>query len=304
MSFIALIIALLLEQRLPLDYARYVARPGNAALAFLEARLNAGNHRQGMYAALIALGLPFFCLLALYIAFLDRPLLAFALNVACLYFTMGFRQFSHFYTDIQLALRIADSERARDLLGKFLTSQMQAVPPMKGDGDIAHLAIETALLASFRHVFAVIFWFAVLPGPLGAVAYRTLHLMAHDWRGKGEFGRFANQLFEAAEWLPARATAIAFAVVGNFEDAIYCWRRGCFHGHDKNMGVVLASGAGALGIRLGMQNAPENALAADADAMQSAIGLVWRAVLLLLLLLLLLWLAGLAGSLSYQGAVS
>ena len=107
-----------------------------------------------------------------------------------------------------------------------------------------------------------------------------------------------------------RLTAAGFAVVGNFEDAIYCWRSQSGKWSDnpfgRGIGIVLASGAGALGVRLGMpvaENGEPTDRAevgigdeADVDFMQSAVGLVWRALLLWLSLILLIGLAGLLGS--------
>ena len=104
-------------------------------------------------------------------------------------------------------------------------------------------------------------------------------------------------------------TAAGFAIVGNFEDAIYCWRTQAAKwpdtGYGAGIGIVLASGAGALGVRLGMPFVEAGEIAdraelgtgddADVDFMQSAVGLVWRALVLWLLLLLLLGLASLVG---------
>jgi hypothetical protein len=42
-----------------------------------------------------------------------QPLLAFLLGIGVLYLTMGFRQFSHFFTNIHLALRRGDIDEAR-----------------------------------------------------------------------------------------------------------------------------------------------------------------------------------------------
>ncbi|CAH2904295.1 MAG: Similar to cobalamin biosynthesis protein CbiB [uncultured Paraburkholderia sp.] len=41
-------------------------------------------------------------------------MLTFLWNVAVLYFTLGFRQFSHYFTDIHLALNNDDVPRARN----------------------------------------------------------------------------------------------------------------------------------------------------------------------------------------------
>lgn len=224
--------------------------------------------------------------------------------MAVLYLTMGFRQFSHFYTDIQLALRLGDVERARELLAEWQGQPVSRCSP----GDIARISIEAALAASHRHVFAILLWFVLLPGPLGALLYRLAHLLATHWRQRGpedSFGKFPQQIFVIVDWLPVRLTAAAFAVVGNFEDAVYCWRSQATQWDDPELGIVLSSGAGALGVRLGVPSSETDALAesgelgvgeaADADFMQSAVGLVWRAIVLWLMMLFLLGLASLVG---------
>jgi cobalamin biosynthesis protein CobD/CbiB len=297
MTLLSLILALLWEQRAPLDYARWVVRPVFAWAGWLERYFNAGSYQQGIAASLLALLVPLAPLLVIYILCLDSLILI-VFNVLALYLTMGFRQFSHFYTDIQMALRLDDVERARALLSEW---RGEETPARAGAGEIAQLAIETALTASHRHVFAVIFWFALLPGPLGAVLYRISHLVSKAWSDHGDFGAFAKEIFRYLDWLPSRVTAIAFAIVGNFEDAVFCWRNHASRWYDYELGIVVASGAGALGIRLNSpkqvfpQGEPGAGEAAGVDSMQSATGLVWRATLLWCLLLLLLWLARLVG---------
>jgi cobalamin biosynthesis protein CobD/CbiB len=235
-----------------------------------------------------------------------NPILAWALNVGVLYLTMGFRQFSHYYTDIQLALRLGDLERARHLLSEW---QGRATYNL-GSEDIARLSIEGALGASHRHVFGVLVWFVILPGPCGALLYRLSAVIAERWGVKkspenNDFSIFPVQVFGMIDWLPLRATASAFAIVGDFEDAVYCWRTQPQQWPDRDLGIVLASGAGALGVQLGspvadgveVSDRAELGLGdpADVDFMQSAVGLVWRATVLWMLLLFLLGLASLVG---------
>jgi len=298
MTLFSLILALLLEQRLPLDYARWVVRPVSTVAAWLERYFNAGSYQQGVAATLLALFLSLFPFILLYIVCWDTLIPAFALNFLALYLCMGFRQFGHFYTDIQMALRLDDVDRARALLSEW---RGETLPEHMKPGEIAQLSIETAFITSHRHIFAVIFWFALLPGPLGAILYRVSHLLNEAWREQEDFGRFASEAFRCLEWLPARATAAAFAIVGNFEDAVFCWRNQPSHWYYGELGIVVASGAGALGIQLNPQkqtdlpNIPDTDETADADSMQSALGLIWKVTLLWCLLLLLSWLARLVG---------
>jgi cobalamin biosynthesis protein CobD/CbiB len=159
-------------------------------------------------------------------------------------------------------------------------------------------------------VFAVLLCYVLLPGPSGAVLYRLAAIVRERWRGKGvavdsEFSTFSGRAFGIIDWLPSRATAAGFAIVGDFEDAVHCWRTQASQWPERDEGIVIASGAGALGVQLGLS--PVDGVeaadrtqfglgdAADVDFMQSAVGLVWRATVLWMLLLFLLGLASLAG---------
>ena len=161
------------------------------------------------------------------------------------------------------------------------------------------MSIELGLIGSHRHVFGPIAWFIVL-GPAGAILYRSGAILAEKWGVQrdaefGEFGLFAQRFFVWFDWVPARLTAASFAIVGNFEDAIYCWRTQAAAWAGRARGILLASGGGALGVRLGdplheaagVEFRPELGLGdeADADYMQSAVGLIWRALVLWMFLI-------------------
>ena len=306
MSFLALVAALLIEQWRPLADRRYLFAAVASYAAFLERLFNAGETRQGAIAWLIAVVPPLLGVGLVYTAVYNTSLLlALLLNIAALYLTMGFRQCSHYFTDIRLALKEDDVARARDIL-----SGWRGVSCGHLDREaVTRLAIEEALITSHRRVFAVVFWFVLLPGPTGAILYRLAMSFDRRWGAQTapeleSFGKFASRAFAALDWLPARFTAAAFAVVGDFENAVYCWRTQASNWPDPGLGVVLASGAGAMGVRLGMPildksdvvDRPELGLGESADTghLDSTVGLVWRALVMWLLLLLLVSLAGAA----------
>jgi len=309
MTFLSILCVLVLEQFRAAPAARIQAWQA-AYAGFVERHFNGGEGRHGMAAWMVGAALPALALLAVQTA-LDfaHPLLRFVLDVAVLYLAVGFRQFSHFYTDIQLALRMGEVERARQLLGEWRGGDVERLDA----AEVARLTIEQGIVSSHRHVFAPLFWFMVL-GPAGAVLYRLGDGMARSWSRpawageiSGDFGRFAARTFEWLDWLPARLTAATFAVVGDFEDAVYCWRTQAGQWSDAATGILLASGAGALGIRLGqplpdatagVEARPELGLGDDVDVehLQSAVGLMWRALVLCVSLLALLTLASWAGS--------
>ena len=307
MTLFALIIALLAEQVRPLPVERAVLNPLRALSQGLSQRFSGGRAADGrlVWGMVVVSGTVLAAVLY-YLLWDLHPVFAFAFNVAVLFLTMGFRHESHFFADIHLALRMGEIERARSLLSAWRGGDCSEADA----GEVARLAIEQALVAAHRNVFGAAFWFVILPGPSGAVMYRLVRFFADEWgRGaaaeSGASAGFARRMFEWIDWLPVRLTAALFSVVGDFEDAIYCWRTQALLWPDKSSAILIASGGGALGVRLGMPvhesgevvDRPEMGQGGDADAdhMQGTVGLVWRALLVFLFLLALVGLAGWVG---------
>ncbi|MDH4190749.1 MAG: CobD/CbiB family protein [Betaproteobacteria bacterium] len=295
MSVLAIVAALLIEQWRPLGDRRFYLALLAGWAAWLERSFNAGEARQGNVAWMVAV-LPAVCGAILAHALFTRMGLLFSLafDVAALYFTLGFRQSSHYFTDIKIALDAGDLDRACDLIAQW---RMES-PVARSREEVIGLAIEQALLASHRHVFGVLLWYLVLPGPSGAILYRLAAYLHARWSGMGAFGRLARQAFALLEWPAVRLTGVAFAVVGDFEDAIYCWRSQARAWSDPNAGIVLSAGAGALGVHLGgsvrqvegAEVRPDLGLGevADRSHLDSTVGLVWRALVLWVFVLVVL----------------
>ena len=223
-------------------------------------------------------------------------------------------------------LEEGDEDRARERLAHWQQVDVGALPR----SEIVRHVIEYSVLAAHRHVFGVLAWFSVLAalglGPSGAVLYRLAEFVSRHWHHRERSGaQPASQSLQQAsvrawtiiDWLPARMTALSFAVVGSFEEAIEGWR---FHAQrfpNDNDGVVLAATAGAINVRLGgealraradlqtPQGLEIEADMGDSDStpgrepevghLRSVVGLVWRSVVVWMLLLALLTLARLLG---------
>lgn len=297
MTFLSLLAALVLEQAWPLRRENPVHDGYGRYLRYLERQFNGGERRHGVIAWLLgvlaAVAVAAGAHHALHAA---SPLAGWLWSIAVLYLTMGFRRFSHAFTAVHEALRAGDVATAREVLGKWRGESATEFTA----GEIARVSIEQGLLASHRHVFGTLFWFVVL-GPAGAVLYHAAGLLADAWAARpgaepGEFGWWAERAFFWLDWMPARLTAASFAVVGDFEDSAYCWRTQAAGWLAQAPGIVLAAGGGALGVRLGdavhqhgtLHYRPEFGLGdeADADAMQHAVGLIWRALVLWMFLIL------------------
>jgi adenosylcobinamide-phosphate synthase len=303
MTFFSLISALLLERWRPGSDRNRIILLFLSYADSLERYFNTGVRRHGI-AAWVAAVIPVLILAGwiYYLLYSLNPLLAWAWNVITLYLTMGFRQFSYSLTEVREALKNGDLFLARDLLKELHGVEAGDLSSQ----EVARTAIEMGLVYSHRYVFGIIICFALLPGPLGAILYRLAELLSERWGSRQDaFGDFAVKAFEIIDWLPARLTAMSFAIAGNFEDAIYCWRAQAASWVDSNQGIILASGAGALGVCLGdpveaagsKHYRPELGVGeeADMDFLQSTIGLAWRTLVLWLLLLLLLEIASWAG---------
>jgi cobalamin biosynthesis protein CobD/CbiB len=95
------------------------------------------------------------------------------------------------------------------------------------------LVIVESILAAHRHVFGVLAWYSILAalglGPAGALFYRLSDMAAHGWPKFLEQHKLpvseaaceaASHAWQVVDWLPSRITAMGFAVVGSFEEAI------------------------------------------------------------------------------------
>jgi len=306
MTLLSLIFALGLEQVRPLGNRNRVWLLFTRYANHLERNLNAGSLRHGVFAWLAAILPPI--VLSIVVYYLLRavsPILGLAWNVFVLYLTMGFRHFSSAFSEISLALAEGRELDARKALADW-TGQSSGELSVN---EIARLAIEQGVTDSYRFVFGTMFWFVILPGPAGALLYRLSQMLYQKWGNRPEsddaFGICPDRMATWLDWLPVRLTAASFAVMGDFEDDVYCWRSQARAWGNYANGVLLASAAGALGIRLGdplkqdytVKFRPELGLGDDADPnyLRSAVGLIWRSALLWLLVVLLMSVARLLG---------
>jgi adenosylcobinamide-phosphate synthase len=329
MSFFAILFALLIEQARPLSRSNPIHAGLRAWALSVSRNFDAGKPHNGWVAWSLAVLFPALVTLGIHWALLWGLGWPFAMvwSVAVLYVTLGFRQFSHHFTGIRDALEAGDEEAARERLADWQQVDVVALPR----SEIVRHVIEYSVIAAHRHVFGVLACFSILAalglGPTGAVLYRLAEFVSRYWHPKQRAGahpasawlqRASAQAWWFIDWLPTRLTALSFAVVGSFEEAIDGWR---FHAQrfpNDNDGVVLAATAGAINVRLGGESLkaraevqPAQGLEIDADIMgdsdstpgrepevghlRSVVGLVWRSVVVWMLLLALLTLARLLG---------
>lgn len=291
MSLLALLVALLARNAWPGDGRQPLQALYGRLCVSTARRLDAGDRNSGVFAwfALMAVVLgPLILVSAL--AATIHPAVLWLVEAAVLFASLRFLATVRELGAIEAELRDGRVAPAANRL-----AQWQGEPVEVDDaGSVARLAAEQALREAHHGAFALLFWYLVLPGPVGLVLYPLAHRAARTWEqgieaGDRDFGWFAARAFHLIDWIPQRLSAFVFAVVGDFEDALFCWRAQAAQWLRPEDGVVLASGAGALGVRLGDPISRGGALIdrpqlgtgdpASEEALASLQGLLWRSLI-------------------------
>ncbi len=306
MTWFSVLSALLLLHFLPFSGTARVQSAYTQLAQAIEARFNVGDQHSGAAAYLVLLlGLVAPLALLYLLLAMIHPLLAWLCNVAVLYVSITFWLHLKAFRVVRAALQAGNAECANAALQSWSGRAHLAVQP----DQISRLGIEKIIVNAHYGLFGSVFWFCVLPGPIGVILYQATWTAQRAWTHPepesaphvSSFAWLARDVWRVMDYVPQRLTALMFAVLGNFEDALFCWRDQADGWIDPDHGIVLASAAGALGVRLGgaittlhgISARPELGLgeSADADSMANAEGLLWRMLVLWVVALLFVFIA-------------
>ncbi|AGA35126.1 Adenosylcobinamide-phosphate synthase [Thioalkalivibrio nitratireducens DSM 14787] len=175
------------------------------------------------------------------------PIIGPLFGILVLYLALGHRSLAEHARPVAEALAHGDEAAARQQAGMLVSRDLEAIDP-------APATIESVLENGHDAVFGALFWFVLL-GPAGAVLFRLGNTLDALWGYRTsryrDFGRIAARLDDLLGYLPARLTALSYALVGNTRQALRCWRTQGERWKSPNAGPVMAAGAGALGLQLG-----------------------------------------------------
>lgn len=306
MSFIAILLALLLEQARPLPQSNPVHGAAREWLRWVGRNFDTGANRHTALAWALCVLLPSAVVLALHWVLLVYFGWAVAVvwSVVVLYATLGFRQFSFHFTEVRDALDAGDAEQARAALAKWMRKDASDLPKT----EIVREVIMHSVLSAHRHVFGVLAWYTVLAalglGPAGAVFYRmaaytqgfaTRPLKPTSQPVSQAFVQRCQAAWYAVDWGPVRLTALFFAFVGSFEEAVDAWRQHAQAYPNDNDGVVLAATSGAVDVQLDTTGVVTAGSAPQVSHLRAVVGLVWRTVVMWMVFLALISAARLLG---------
>lgn len=180
----------------------------------------------------------------------DWPLLQAIADVIILYFCIAARSLQQHALAVHSALLDNDLPQARQEVGKIVSRQTENMASL----DVRRAAIESVLENGADAVFAPLFWFVML-GPFGALLYRFSNTLDAIWGYKNQrylhFGWAAARFDDVLNWMPARLTALSYALLGNTAQALKAWRTQAHLLDSPNAGPVMAAGGGALMLQLG-----------------------------------------------------
>jgi adenosylcobinamide-phosphate synthase len=250
MIFLSVLSALILEHYLRWNRRDRLSAPFDRWSKMLRDVLDSGTDRHGILAwCLVVFPVFLFGVVVHELGLmLGGSLLAWLLDTLILSAVIDFKTVSDQLSDIAAELEAEHIDQAKAALESWEGARLP------GEFDVAGLAsrsIQLALLHAHTRVLAPIMWFVILPGTSGPLVYVAALALHRRWatapEDQSEFAHQSIRAMRFLDWLPARLTALSYAVVGNFEESLFCWRTQAKNHHDGQR-IVLAAGAGAIGV--------------------------------------------------------
>lgn len=175
------------------------------------------------------------------------PYVGLVFSALMLYFSIGHKSLHDHVRPIVIALQNNNEEDARHLVGRLVSRDTESLNTIGA-------ATESVLENGNDAVFGALFWFAIAGAP-GAILYRLANTLDAMWGYRNQrytnFGWAAARFDDVLNYLPARLTALTYALMGKTRQALFCWRTQAPAWDSPNAGPVMAAGAGALGVSIG-----------------------------------------------------
>lgn len=179
-----------------------------------------------------------------------HPALGWIVDIGLLYFALGACSLAEHARAVAEPLAAGDLDAARTRVGWIVSRDTTR---LDAEG-VARAATESVLENGNDAVFGTLFWFCLLGGP-GALLFRLANTLDAMWGYRTprylRFGWAAARLDDVLNWLPARLTALTYALLGRTRQALACWRSQAPAWDSPNAGPVMAAGAGSLSVALG-----------------------------------------------------
>jgi AmpE protein len=138
---------------------------------------------------------------------------------------------------------------------------------------------QALLIRICENILGIFFWF-VLMGPVGAVLFRATCLLRLRYDGvQGGLADSITDMYRILFWIPARLTAIAFALVGGFVETLQSlqhfsdlWKR-------DSESLLIEAGLGAIPASTSEEDQPDLSGVAEVLALSKRAVVAWLTVM-------------------------
>lgn len=172
------------------------------------------------------------------------------LDLILLTFALGAKSLAEHAEAVAAPLAAGDLAAARAAVSRIVSRDTAHLD----EAGVAAAAVESALENGHDAVFGALFWFCVAGGA-GALAFRLANTLDAMWGYRDDrrryFGWAAARLDDLLGFVPARLTALTYALLGSTRTALSCWRRQAAAWASPNAGPAMAAGCGALKVGAG-----------------------------------------------------
>jgi adenosylcobinamide-phosphate synthase len=172
------------------------------------------------------------------------------LDLLLLYLALGGHSLMQHVAPIQQALAANEAEAARGHLSRIVSRETAGLDQQQ----VRNAAVESLFENSNDAIYGALFWFA-LAGGGGVMLYRLCNTLDAMWGYRNPqyeyFGKFAARMDDLLNLVPAWLTSFWFSLQGRaWRNLATVWRQG-LHWKSPNAGLVMASGAASIGVKLG-----------------------------------------------------
>lgn len=214
------------------------------------------------------------------------------LAIFVLFFSLGPKDIGEDVDEYCRAIEADDEERILNTSKALIETDVPADPLER-----IRKVEEAVCVQANNRLFAVIFWFVLFGpyGPLGAWAYRVTDLLrrravfttSREAAGANTAVlHAANMLHGWLAWIPARLTAIGYAMAGSFDGALTAWRNSeeskTLPQHEQSESLLARVGVGAMSLRdVKGESIPERGVrgATAANGQVFRLLFIWAAVI-------------------------
>jgi len=252
LDIIVFFVALLAERFFPLVSWYHPNTFLTVIFSALSDRLyNPTNPKSYQYlASTLAFTLTILVIVTLVVLFLEFAFYPELLSGLVLYLLLSSRAQEKKSLRIARLLKLNQKATARELLSSLVARD---VSRLSASG-ICKATMESLVLQSARHYFAVIFFY-LLGGAILALVYRLLTLIHQAWRKNQKpnnpfLATIAKLLF-VLEWLPTRLVALTIAATNASRQSIHYIKHYGRHFYQTNTGWLLSVTSAALQVQLG-----------------------------------------------------